>query len=121
MNLQFLEDGPIPALDGVISEENQSLILEVLFWTVAYTIYVQVASRVLRAIYRMSGIWTHAHKRIGVFIGNGRDDAVLLTCLGLHHGFAAYLMYLGMINENPSVWRHGYLIETGKNIVYLYT
>lgn len=113
MSLHFLEEGRLPALDGVASDANQALLLEVLFWAVAYTLFVQVASRLLRALYRRSALWARAHKRVGLFLGNGRDDAVLLTCLGLHHGVASYLMYRGMVDDAPSVWRHGYLLETG--------
>lgn len=91
-SFQFLEEIRIPALDGILSPENQSLGAEAIFWTLAYMAYAQVFSRVIRAVYRKSSIWTHAHKRGGVFCGNGRDDAVMLTVCGVHHISAAYVM-----------------------------
>lgn len=113
INFEFLEEARILALDGTLSPKNQSLILEVVFWAVAYTLFGQIFSRLVRRVYRASKIWKHARERIGVFCGNGRDDAVLLSCWGAHHGFAAYLMYRGMIDDKPMTWRHGYLVETG--------
>ena len=110
---KFLEGIRIPALDGLVAADNQSLLGEVVFWAVGYTAFAQIFSRVFRVLYRRSKIWQHARERIGIFCGNGRDDAVLLTCFGIHHGFAAYLMFVGMVEHHPMTWRHGYLCETG--------
>jgi len=119
ISFKFLEDARLPALDGTLSPNTQSLLVEVLFWAISYTIFAQVFSRVFRAIYRRSKVWTHARERIGIFCGNGRDDSVLLTCFGIHHGSAAYLMYWGMVHDQPMTWRHGYLIETGFEVADL--
>ena len=116
----FLEEARIPFLDAFgIDEEAQSILFEAAFWSLAYLLYVQVFSRVLRHVFRKTKIWEQAHQRIGVFLGNGRDDAVLMTCLGIHHGSAAMLMYYGIEWGMPSLWRHGYLIETGFEIADL--
>lgn len=93
----FLEEARIPFLDGFgIDGEAQSIVFEAAFWSIAYLLYVQIFSRVLRHLFRRTKIWEQAHQRIGVFLGNGRDDAVLMTCLGIHHGSAAILMYFGI-------------------------
>lgn len=113
INLDFLEDRHISILDGYISPSTQSIAIEVLFWSLCYTVFVQIFSRMLRHVYRQTNIWNYAKKREGIFLGNGRDDAVLLSCLGLHHGFAAYLMYAGLMNEDPNLWKHGFLLEAG--------
>jgi len=113
ISLDFLEKGHLHQLDGYLSPETQSIALEVIFWALSYTLFVQIFSRVIRNVYRRTKIWNYARQREGVFLGNGRDDAVLLTCLGIHHGFAAYLMYKGMTTNRPNTWRHGFLVETG--------
>lgn len=116
---QFLDDVRVTGLDGLISENNQSLLVEVVFWTVAFTVFAQVGSRIIRSVLRKTRIWTRAHKQGGIFIGNGRDDSVLLLVFGLHHGYAAWQMYLGIIQGSPSLWKHGYLIETGFEVADL--
>ena len=113
INLDFLEGRHISQLDGYITPETQSIAIEVLFWTICYTLFVQCFSRALRCVYRQTNIWNYAKKREGIFLGNGRDDAVLLTCLGVHHGCAAYLMYIGLMNDDPDLWCHGFLLEAG--------
>lgn len=116
----FLEEARIPFLHAFgIDEEAQSILFEAAFWSLAYLLYVQVFSRVLRHVFRKTKIWEQAHQRIGVLLGNGRDDAVLMTCLGIHHGSAAILMFYGIEWGMPSLWRHGYLIETGFEIADL--
>lgn len=119
MNIfKFLEEARIPFLDGFgVGDEAQSILFEAAFWAMAFLIYIQIFSRVLRYLYRKTTIWQRAHQRIGVFLGNGRDDAVLMTCMGLHHGLAALLMYIGIERGVPILWRHGYLIETGYEIM----
>jgi len=113
INLDFLENRHIPQLDGYLNPSTQSIAIEVLFWSLCYTVFVQIFSRVLRYVYRQTNIWNYAKQREGIFLGNGRDDAVLLTCLGIHHGFAAYLMFVGLMNEDPNLWKHGFLLEAG--------
>eukprot|EP00579_Thalassiosira_antarctica_P025440 CAMPEP_0202014786 /NCGR_PEP_ID=MMETSP0905-20130828/30120_1 /ASSEMBLY_ACC=CAM_ASM_000554 /TAXON_ID=420261 /ORGANISM="Thalassiosira antarctica, Strain CCMP982" /LENGTH=384 /DNA_ID=CAMNT_0048574785 /DNA_START=80 /DNA_END=1234 /DNA_ORIENTATION=+ len=113
ISLDFLEKGHLHQLDRYLSPETQSIALEVIFWALSYTLFVQIFSHVLRKVYRRTKIWNYARQREGVFLGNGRDDAVLLTCLGIHHGFAAYLMYKGLTTNHPNTWRHGFLVETG--------
>ena len=113
ISLDFLEDIHISQLDGYLNPSTQSIAIEVIFWTIVYTVFVQIFSRMLRYVYRQTNIWNYAKQREGIFLGNGRDDAVLLTCLGVHHGFAAYLMYVGLMNEDPNLWKHGFLLEAG--------
>lgn len=118
--LTFLEEARIPFLDGFgIDGEAQSILFEAAFWSIAYLLYVQVFSRVLRHLFRKTPIYHRARERAGVFLGNGRDDAVLMACLGVHHGSAALLMALGIELGLPNLWRHGYLIETGFEVMDL--
>ena len=113
ISLDFLEDIHISQLDGYLNPSTQSIayrspLLEFMLYR-----FVQIFSRMLRYVYRQTNIWNYAKQREGIFLGNGRDDAVLLTCLGVHHGFAAYLMYVGLMNEDPNLWKHGFLLEAG--------
>jgi len=59
------------------------------------------------------------HQREGIFCGNGRDDSVFVTLVGLHHLTASLLMWLGLTTQNPILWRHGYLLETGYEVADL--
>ena len=119
--MDFLSHARIPFVeDSVISPTTQSVIAETFVWAALFTIYAQIGNRLLRALYRNTPIWKEAHKVAGVFLGNGRDDAVLFTIFGLHHGLAAYLMHRGMVTTNPTLWRHGYLLEVGFEVADLF-
>ena len=117
--MKFLTEARLPFLDDYISESIQSTIIEIFFWTVVYLIFASGMSRVLRAIFRELSIWKTARSRGGVFCGNGRDDAVLLVVLSIHHSCAAALMYTGLVQGNIDMWRHGYLLETGFEVADL--
>lgn len=114
--MKFLVDARLSFLDEYASENMQSMLVEIFFWTTTYSIYANVMSHCFRAIFRKLPIWKLARVRGGVFCGNGRDDSVLLSILGCHHCCAAFLMYLGLIRDDADLWRHGYLLETGFEI-----
>jgi hypothetical protein len=46
----------------------------------------------VRAIYRKLPLWNRCHKIEGIFCESGRDDAVFLTTIGLHHTAGGVLM-----------------------------
>ena len=107
----------MPFLDAYdISGEAQSMIWEAIFWTVLYLGYASGWSHVVRAMHRPTKLWKMAGKRGGLFSGNGRDDCVLWTLLGVHHITAGLLMLLGVLHSDPILWRHGYLLETGLEV-----
>jgi len=111
--MKFLTETTLPFLDGYLDGETQSILFELLFWTILYLTFVNGGSRLLRSIYRNTRIWTLAHRREGVFCGNGRDDSILVTLTGTHHFCAGALMWFGTRTQNPILWRHGYLLEVG--------
>lgn len=114
--MNFLTDARVHALDNVLSEENQSLLVEAIFWTVCYFVYANGLSRLLRSISSRLPWWELAKKRGGVFCANGQDDSILFIAFAIHHGTAGALMMYGVIHDDPIIWRHGYLLETGLEI-----
>jgi hypothetical protein len=117
--MKFFTEGRLEFLDGHVGPESQSVLREAIIWGIFYVIYSNIFSRVLRNLYRKSSIWTTAHKRIGVFCANGRDDSVLVTVLLVHHLIASIFMYVGISRNDHTLWRHGYLYETGFEIADL--
>jgi hypothetical protein len=111
--MKFLVDARLPFLDSCLSGENQSLLVETTFWVLVYTIFANVFSRFLRSISNHLPWWDLAKTRSGVFCGNAQDDSILLTICGLHHGIAGAMMVFGQLYNDPIMWRHGYLFETG--------
>jgi hypothetical protein len=63
--------------------------------------------------------WDLTKTRSGIFCGNAQDDSILLVIFCLHHGTAGAMMACGQLHNNPIMWRHGYLLETGFEIADL--
>jgi len=51
--------------------------------------------------------------------GNGQDDTVLFTLIVVHHSIAGGLMLLGFFIGDATLFRHGYLCETGFEVADL--
>lgn len=117
--MKFLTQARVPALDGYLSGENQSLLVEAIFWTSIFIAYSNLLSRLVRSVSNHLPWWNLSKKRGGVLCGNGQDDSILFLVLALHHGLAGFLMTKGVINDNPITWRHGYLLESGYEIADL--
>ena len=101
-------------LDQFLSKTSQSVLLEVLFWAVAYSIYAVIFQLILRSIFSKMKFWNGAIKlQSGVFCANAQDDVVLLLILGVHHLTAGLLCAYGATYNDAEMWRHGYLLEVG--------
>lgn len=115
--MQLLLDLRVPFLDETyMSGPTQSLLMEAMVWTLVVLMYCNGASLVLRRYARTLPFWSLARKRGGIFCGNGRDDSILLVIFGTHHLVAGGLMLAGLARHDPTLWRHGYLLETGFEI-----
>jgi hypothetical protein len=115
--MQLLLDLRIPFLDeAYVSGATQSLLMEALVWTLAMLMYCNGASVVLRRFARTLPYWSLARKRGGIVCGNGRDASILLFIFGTHHLVAGGLMLAGLARHDATLWRHGYLLETGFEI-----
>jgi hypothetical protein len=111
--MQFLLDLRLPFLDAYLGEPTQSLLAEALFWTVIMLLYSATAPRIVRPVARKMNYWKMAKQRGGIFCGNGQDDSIVLFLWGLHHFVAGAMMAYGVVTHDNSMWRHGYLLETG--------
>merc|ERR1711860_483066 len=67
----------------------------------------------LRKFYRKFSFWQTSKLRSGILAQNAQDDLIVLSVFGIHHVFGGSIMIMGSILNNNSLWRHGYLIETG--------
>jgi hypothetical protein len=115
--MQRLLDLRIPFLDEAhVSGATQSLLMEAVVWTLVMLIYCNGASVVLRRCARTLPYWSLARRRGGIVCGNGRDDSILLFIFGSHHLVAGGLMLAGLAWRDATLWRHGYLLETGFEI-----
>lgn len=119
--MQFIVNARIPILDELLTGENQSFLIEALFWTMAFLIYANLFSSLLRSISEHLPWWHLAKKRGGVLCGNGQDDSLLYLVLAVHHGVAGAMMMLGVLFDDPILWRHGYLLESGYEIADLFS
>jgi hypothetical protein len=117
--MKFLVDARLPFLDSCLSGESQSLLVETALWVLVYTIFANVFSSFLRSVSSRLPWWDFAKTRGGILCGNAQDDSVLLSILALHHGTAATMMVFGQLYNDPVMWRHGYLLETGFEIADL--
>jgi hypothetical protein len=111
--MQFLLDLRLPFLDAYLAGPTQSLLAEALFWTIIVLIYSSIAPRIIRPVARKMKYWKLAKQRGGIFCGNGQDDSIVLFLWGLHHFVAGAMMAYGVVTHDNSMWRHGYLLETG--------
>ena len=107
---------PLPSKNSM-----QSTAVEIVFWVIVWVLYAAILSKLVRNVFRKLPIWTLANKREGVFCGNGRDDSVMLFVFGLHHGICGLLMWLGIRNDNPALFRNGYLFEAGFEVGDLFS
>jgi hypothetical protein len=114
--MQFLVDLRLPFLDAYLAGPTQSLLAEALFWTLLMLLYSSTASRAIRPVARKMNYWKLAKQRGGIFCGNGQDDSILLFLWGIHHFVAGAMMAYGVVTHDNSMWRHGYLLETGFEI-----
>jgi hypothetical protein len=112
-SVDLLFHSRLPALNEYLSESSQSILWEVSFWVTVYLIYTHLMSRVVRFTLSKYDFWQSAKHIGGGFCANGQDDAVLLSTLFIHHLTAGIICAYGVYTSNPTLWRHGYLLEIG--------
>jgi hypothetical protein len=115
----FLTGVRIPFLDSYLSLSLQSVLFEVLVWTVGYLVYAQTMQRLMRELFRSHRFWYTAHKRKGIFTHNAQDELPAFLVVGLQHIVGGILMTLGVVYEDHVLWRHGFLMEAGFEVADL--
>jgi hypothetical protein len=93
-----------------ISEVNQSVLVEAIFWTIYYNFFESGFFKFLRTIYRALPLWNLSKKRSGVFYFNAQDDIILLSIS------AAAMMILWTFQEQS---RHVLTVISGKWVLRL--
>jgi hypothetical protein len=96
--------------------QQHPIVQELVFWILGYTLYSNSFPHLVRAIYRKLPLWQRTQKIQGIFCQSGRDDAVCLTVMALHHSVAGAMMLYGVLMGNAAMFRHGYLLETAFEI-----
>jgi hypothetical protein len=95
-----------------VSSPHPVLLRELAVMLVGYAIYANTFSHLVRYIYRQLPMWKRTHKVQGIFCHSGRDDAVLLTIMAIHHAAAGAMMLYGTVTGDATMFRRGYLLET---------
>ena len=115
MDYYFLDVPHLTHLDGYISQASQSIVFEVVSWTVIYLIYAAIMSRVCRFLMSQMKFWNDGSisKRGGGICANAQDDMVVFVVFGIHHFIAGSMCYMGLVNDDVNMFRHGYLLEVG--------
>lgn len=106
----------IPALDGFLSQTDQSIFLELTFWCCAYLLYGAVVSEWVRSAWQKTSYWDFFKTKFGVFCWNAQDDVVLMNMLGMHHTLAGGMCLYGAYTGDMNLWRHGGMLEVGFEI-----
>jgi hypothetical protein len=102
--------------DAFLSHESQSILIEILFWSILFLLYATPASNFFRALLsqKAASFWKGPIKdRCGVVAANAQDDCILVLTNALHHGAAGLLCAWGARTKDANLWRHGYLLEVG--------
>ena len=102
-----------------LSLTSQSYIVEITTWVKLYLIYASIMQYCVRSVLsKYTKFWNDGKitKRSGVFCANAQDDSVVMMVMGVHHFTAGMMCLLGIMNDDPNMFRHGYLLEVGFEI-----
>ena len=110
-SLQFIQ-----LLQKMLDIVEHPIVQELLLLILGYAIYANTVPHVLRSIYRKLPMWQRTHKIHGVFCESGRDDSVSMAVCAVHHATGGALMLYGVLCDDATMFRHGYLLETAFEI-----
>ena len=117
--MKFFTDFHVASIDGLLGQTQQSILFEIIAWVVIYIVWAQFMSSRLRRSFRNCSFWELAKEHNGLLCGNGQDDTVLFAIQLTHHGAAGALMLMGYVTGDSTLFRHGYLCETGFEVADL--
>lgn len=93
------------------------LILEVLGWSLAYSVFQWTAVPFFRGMIQNSKIGHSSATKEGQLLKSLVGEATLAFSLSVHHILSAGMMLAGYAQRNPSLWLHGVAVEMGYEVV----